>query len=87
VITIAAFVSFPGTSFYECIGVSQTPDPTGAYFLYALQVDPENPNRLGDYPKFALWNNPQPGGAYYLTMNEFTNNTTFNGVRVYARPR
>jgi hypothetical protein len=83
VITDFAFPSFPGNSFWECIGVSQTPDPvSGGWFLYAVQVDPENPNRLGDYPKLALWPD-----AYYLTMNEFTNNTTFDGVRVYALDR
>ena len=54
VITDFAF-PFPANSFWECIGVSQTSDPAGAYFLYALQVDPANPNRLGDYPKFGLW--------------------------------
>ena len=34
---------------------------------------------LGDYPKFGMWPD-----AYYLSMNEFSNRTTFNGVRVYA---
>ncbi len=85
-----AFPSFPGSSFWQCIGVSQTPDPvSGGWFLYALQVDPANPTFLGDYPKFGLWNS---GGspaqnAYFLTMNLFTNNTTFNGVRAYALDR
>ena len=85
-----AFPSFPGTSFYQCIGISQTPDPVaGGWFLYALQVDPANPTFLGDYPKFAMWN---AGGspaqnAYFLTMNLFSSNTTFNGVRVYALNR
>ena len=52
-----AFPSFPGSSFWQCIGVSQTPDPvSGGWFLYAIQVDPANPTFLGDYPKFALWN-------------------------------
>jgi len=87
VITISAYVSFPGTSFSECIGVSQTPDPTGGYCLYALQVDPANPSFLGDYPKFAQWSDPQPGGAYHLTVNLFSSPTTFNGVRVYALDR
>ena len=79
-----AFPSFPGTGpFHECIGVSKTGDPvSGGWWLYALQVDPAFPNRMGDYPKFALWHD-----AYYLTMNEFTNDTTFNGVRVYALDR
>ncbi|PYK50732.1 MAG: hypothetical protein DME51_05140, partial [Verrucomicrobia bacterium] len=85
-----AFPSFPGSSFWQCIAVSQTQDPVnGGWFFYALQVDPANPTYLGDYPKFALWNS---GGspaqnAYFLTMNLFTNNTTFNGVRAYALDR
>lgn len=85
-----AFPSFPGSSFWQCIGVSQTPNPvTGGWFLYAIQVDPGNPTFLGDYPKFALWNS---GGtpaqnAYFLTMNLFSSPTTFNGVRAYALDR
>jgi hypothetical protein len=62
--------AFPGNQgpFYECIGVSQTGDPvSGGWSFYALQHDPSHPNRIGDYPKFALWPD-----AYYLTMNEFT---------------
>ena len=90
VVSDFAFPSFPGTSFWECIGVSRTSDPvSGGWSLYALQVDPAFPNRMGDYPKFALWDsggNP-PQNAYFLTMNEFTNEPTFNGVRVYALDR
>jgi len=83
-----AFPSFPGASFYQCIAVSKTSSPvTGGWFLYALQVDPGNPTFLGDYPKFGFWNNPQPGGAYFLTMNLFSSPTTFNGVRAYALDR
>ena len=85
VVSDFAFPSFPGPQFWQCIGVSQTPDPTGTYFLYALQVDPANPTFLGDYPKFAQWNNPQPGGAYHLTVNLF--NPSFQGVRVFALDR
>ena len=85
-----AFPSFPGSSFWQCIGVSQTSDPvSGGWFLYALQVDPANPTFLGDYPKFALWNS---GGspaqnAYFLMTNLFSTPTTFNGVRAYALDR
>jgi hypothetical protein len=86
VLTDFAFPSFPGNSFWQCIGVSQTPDPVaGPWNLYALQVDPANPAFLGDYPKFALWNNPQPGGAYYLAVNLF--NPSFQGNRVFALDR
>jgi hypothetical protein len=85
-----AFPSFPGTSFWQCIGISQTSNPvTGGWYLYAVQVDPGNPTYLGDYPKFALWpvGGAPPQNAYFLTMNLFSNNTTFNGVRVYALDR
>jgi hypothetical protein len=88
VISDFAFPSFPGTSFYQCIAVSQTSDPvSGGWFLYALQVDSANPTQLGDYPKFAMWNNPQPGGTYFFTVNLFTSPTTFVGVRAFALDR
>ena len=83
VVSDFAFPAFPGVLFYQCIGVSKTANPvTGGWWLYAVQVDPSNPNYLGDYPKFGLWPD-----AYYLTVNLFSNNTTFNGVRVYALDR
>ena len=86
VISDFAFPSFPGSSFWQCIAVSQTSDPVGGgWFLYALQIDPANPTQLGDYPKFALWNNPQPGGAYHFTVNLF--NPNFQGVRAFALDR
>ncbi len=46
--------------YYECIAISQTPDPTGAFFLYAFNVGKEFP----DYPKFGIWPD-----AYYMTTN------------------
>ncbi len=83
-----AFPTFPGSSFWQCIGVSQTGDPVGgSWNLYALQIDPANPTEGGDYPKFALWNNPQPDGAYFLTVNLFSSPTSFDGVRVFALDR
>ena len=83
-----AFPSFPGSSFYQCIAVSQTNDPVaGGWFFYALQVDPSNPTFLGDYPKFGLWNDGGTQNAYFLNMNLFSSPTTFNGVRAYALDR
>ncbi|HEY3837261.1 MAG TPA: hypothetical protein VGL72_11850 [Bryobacteraceae bacterium] len=84
VVSDFAFGAFPGAGpFMQCIGVSKTSDPvSGGWYLYSVQVDPANPTFLGDYPKFGMWPD-----AYYLTMNEFSNNTTFNGVRAYALDR
>jgi hypothetical protein len=47
----------------QCVAVSETPDPTGAYFLYAFNVTPGAEN---DYPKMALWPD-----AYYSTYRRF----------------
>ncbi len=83
VVSDFAFPSFPGVSFYQCVGVSKTSDPvSGGWWLYAIQIDPSNPTYLGDYPKFGLWPD-----AYYFSVNTFLNNTTFTGVRVFALPR
>src|SRR6266480_7926118 len=83
-----AFPSFPGSSFWQCIAVSQTNDPvSGGWFFYALQVDPANPTFLGDYPKLAIWNDGGTQNAYFLTMNLFRSFTEFDGVRAYALDR
>ena len=88
VITDFAFPAFPGNSFWECIGVSQSPDPVaGPWVLYAIQIDPANTNQLGDYPKFAMWNDGGTQNAYFFTVNLFINNTTFVGVRAFALDR
>jgi hypothetical protein len=90
VISDFAFPAFPGTSFWQCIGVSQSADPVaGPWALYAFQIDSTNPTELGDYPKFAMWNS---GGspaqnAYFFTVNLFSSPTTFVGVRVFALDR
>ena len=83
-----AFASLSGP-FYQCIAVSTSPDPAGTYNLYALQHEPAHSDWIGDYPKFALWSDPQPGGAYHFTVNlfDFLPSVTFNGVRVFALDR
>ena len=88
VISDFAFPAFPGTSFWQCIGVSASPDPVaGPWNLYAIQIDPANNNQLGDYPKTAMWNDGGTQNAYFLTVNLFINSTTFVGVRAFALDR
>jgi hypothetical protein len=63
----------------ECVAVSQTPDPTGAYFRYAFTYSSVFP----DYPKMGVWSD-----AYYETFNLFnTAGTAFLGARVCAYDR
>ena len=88
VISDFAFPAFPGTSFWQCVGVSQSPDPVaGPWALYAVQIDPANSNQLGDYPKFSMWNDGGTQNAYFFTVNLFTSPTTFVGTRAFALDR
>jgi len=89
VISDFAFASLAGP-FYQCIAVSKTSDPvSGGWNLYAVQHDSANVQWLGDYPKFSMWNNPAPGGAYIFTVNLFFGPTLgpFEGVGVFALDR
>lgn len=64
----------------QCFAISQTGDPTGAYFTYRFVM----PNlKFNDYPKFGVW----PDG-YYLSNNQFNlAGTAFLGVGVFALNR
>lgn len=61
-----ALPNFPSGPFYQCIAVSQTPDPTGAWHRYEFLI---SQTKLNDYPKFGLW----PDG-YYMSTNQFNCN-------------
>jgi len=65
--------------FLECVAVSRTPDPTGAYARYGFSYAMFN-----DYPKLAVWPD-----AYYATYNLFPNSRTdrFQGVQLCAFDR
>lgn len=68
--------------FYQCIAISQSSDPTGAYHRYAFLW---SNTKLNDYPKFGVW----PDG-YYMSINQF-NAPSFSwggaGVAVFDRSR
>jgi hypothetical protein len=51
--------------FFQCVAVSRTSDPLGAYARYAFKYEDFN-----DYPKFGVW----PDG-YYVTYNMFRGST------------
>lgn len=46
---------------WELVAVSQTGDPTGAWYRYAFQF-----TWMPDYPKFGIWSD-----GYYLSVNQF----------------
>ncbi len=75
-----ALPSFPFGPFYQCIAVSQTSDPTGAYYRYAFRI---SSTKLNDYPKFGVWPD-----AYYLAVNQFNEVTlSYGGQGVVAFER
>jgi len=67
-----------GPTFFECVAVSQTNDPTGSYFRYAISTG----NNFPDYPKGGVWPD-----AYYFSTREFLNGSQFVGVGAYALDR
>jgi len=65
--------------YHECIAVSQTGDPTGAWNRYDFLFSNDT---LNDYPKFGVWPD-----AYYEANNDFLDGATFTGVTVTAYDR
>ena len=64
--------------FLQCVAVSQTPDPAGAYFRYSFPYTGFN-----DYPKMGVWPD-----AYYVTFNMFNAaGTSFLGSKICAYDR
>ena len=71
-----------GPLYYDCVAISQTNDPTGAYYRYAFvtQPDPELPGGsfFPDYPKYGVWTH-----SYLMTTRDFGDLTGY-GISVYA---
>jgi hypothetical protein len=70
--------------YYNCVAISQTGDPTGAYYRYAFVTQPDTVDGgyfFPDYPKYGVWKD-----SYILTTRDFGNGlTTFEyGISVYA---
>jgi hypothetical protein len=64
--------------FLQCVALSQTADPTGAYYRYSFPYSGFN-----DYPKMGVWPD-----AYYTTFNMFNAaGTAFLGAKVCAYDR
>ena len=72
-----ALPNYPNGPFYQCIAISKTGDPTGAYWRYQYTWQG---NKMNDYPKFGVWPD-----AYYMTANQFASGSgTWAGAGVAA---
>jgi hypothetical protein len=68
----------PTLPFYNCVAVSVTGDPTGAYYRYAFNTQFNNLFFFPDYPKYGNWKK-----SYVLTSRDFGPTTEY-GISVYA---
>jgi len=71
--------SVSSTPYMQCVAVSQTPDPTGAWNRYSFSYGNSN---FTDYPKIGVWPD-----AYYTTFNIFAGGSIFSGAQVCAYDR
>lgn len=71
-----------GPQYWDCVAISQTGDPTGAYYRYAFltQPDPDLPGGtfFPDYPKYSVWTD-----SYVMTTRDFGAVDEY-GISVYA---
>jgi hypothetical protein len=67
-----------GPTYFNCVAVSQTSDPTGAYYRWAFSTGSNFP----DYPKYGWWSD-----ALYISTREFAGGSTFAGIGAYAVKR
>jgi uncharacterized repeat protein (TIGR01451 family) len=74
-----ALPNYPSGPFYQCIAVSQTGDPTGAWYRYSFLV---SSTKMNDYPKFGVW----PDG-YYMSVNQFNTNGSWGGAGAFVFER
>lgn len=73
------FTSLSEPPYHQCIAVSATADPLGAYYAYDFVM----PNtEFNDYPHFGVW----PDG-YYMSDNQFLNGGAFDGAGAFAFDR
>jgi hypothetical protein len=78
---ISQFALSDPDDYHECVAISQTGNPTGAWHLYDFLA---STSEMNDYPKLGVWPD-----AYYMSANDFTFNGAWNwsGVSVYAFER
>jgi len=84
----------PNGPSYQCVAVSQGPDPTGAWYLYSMgPMTFQGAAAFNDYSKFGVWPDADAqggskGGAYYATYNMFdAAATNFLGISVCGMDR
>jgi hypothetical protein len=75
---VISMIGKGSSTFSECVAVSQTNDPTGAYYLYGYSFG----SNLNDYPKLSTWATAS-NSAYLTTFNIFSGTAElFSGAEI-----
>jgi hypothetical protein len=70
-----------GGHYWLCLAVSTSSDPTGTYYLYAIQ-ETGTGQPIWDYPKLGVWTD-----AYYIGFNMFSPKPAYLGSKACALDR
>ena len=73
------FTSTATPPYHQCVAISKTSDPTGAYYAYDFQLPGQE---FPDYPKLGTWPN-----GYFMTTNQFFMGGGFDGAGAFAFDR
>ncbi len=77
---VSQFALPSGGTNYQCVALSVTGDPTGAYYVWSY---PYPGGLFNDYPKVGVWSD-----AYHMTFNQFNNaGNAFLGAGVLSQDR
>ncbi|OFV92099.1 MAG: hypothetical protein A3H95_05125 [Acidobacteria bacterium RIFCSPLOWO2_02_FULL_64_15] len=79
ILTQSAYTSTIAGTYFQCIAISTSPDPTGTYNAFRFQLPGTYQPRSA---KFGVW----PDG-YYMAYNQFNNGSAYSGVRALAFDR
>ena len=74
-----SFMSQTAPPYHQCVAISQTSDPAGAYYLYDFVLPGF---QFPDYPKLGSWPD-----AYYMATRQFLVGGPFDGEGAFAFDR
>jgi len=79
--TQSAYENLVNGPYYQCVAVSKTSDPTGAWCSYQFQ---SHTTKFTDYAKFGLWPSQN---AYMMTSPQYYRAASFSGIGIWALER
>jgi hypothetical protein len=79
--TQSAYDSLVNGPYYQCVAVSKSSDPTGAWCSYQFLT---HTTKFTDYSKFGVWPSQN---AYFMTSPQYLRGASFAGIGIWAFER